>query len=1248
MADLFLLASGVEFVCSTDFSPSPPTNAQAEKGTGTMAGVISKLQEGRVTLMRRGSRYMANEADTYDKLIRPVIEYLGYDEENITREHQYDGQRPDVLLYYGNAAEREYAAVVLEVKKWGLGLDVPMQVGDRTTTAESQRRRYLREHVAVGANTAGVATNGRHWRVGFKKERIDEAVTIEVFTDEGKVRQTELEKLKKLIGREAKPALRRTPADRKFVGVMHDIATGKSPRKVGETIIATLDEGEQGKLNLEARPGGSRLRAMLEDECEEIELIQGPAILPEEGEQLEFKNPHATLAFMRLKWKSGGIGRADAARCARIAASAENPQDQTMAIASTCFVWQAKDGQIPQARIAVATKDKVSMTNSFDPRMPGSTITKSGNSLIKSMDKHKIFSSELHQALDIRPLQQRFYAEIRAWLRFCRNNSECVDFNLKPAERDQALLRHLIRCIFVWILNSDRPIDGGLFDSDSISRNNIDNFHSNVMQYLFYNRLNTEASQRKKHPKFGKMLDQVPFLNGSLFFKHPHDDAVTLRNENYRNFHDENGLFDILERYHWTVDEQHPLELEQTLDPELLSNLFEQLAADRMLEEEERKNKKVALKAPDGAYYTPSDVALEMAADALRAAVELTAPPATSLGELLDLFRNPRAELNTILADKGGWTNSDRQRMARKLQDLTIFDPCTGSGEFLLAILQCLRTALHHLKGKVDAAFVRHAVTEQLAGQDINPLAAQITKLRLFIAIEAAERNNNTGEGVEPLPNLEARIVCADTLATQATDEYDPLRPERQTSDAKKLRLFEDTQKLRIPIEEKIKEIVELRDRWADAYSTNVKEKLIKEDEQERNELNRLLVKNADGFTAGARRELKMFADLSMLSPSEDSVAELDARILSGRIGEDGGPGFDIVIGNPPYESFKKALLAKDKISRLRNRGYETINVKNVYTLFCEASLALAKKNDGVVCLVVPLSLCFGQQHMTLRDLFEEKCRSIETRSYDTIPDTVFNAHPLFKDWKNRQRVTIVTGIRGQGLAALRTGPIYRWNARDRRPCMATRPHPAKHGQHRAGWAMIPNQGMANLIERACTFGTSVGDFLQTVVSKTRKNNSIALPRTAGYFIAALPEGKVSPRREKPKMVGDDENLYIMMTLLNGHVAYGWWRAFGDAFDVKWSDFEGFHIPKTWLDTERHKAIHFGKSLIKAIPNCITSKGMVQREWLSANFFDGASTLIEEIDKFHLRSLGFTTANELSKILSTLRTMRSPDGWKFP
>lgn len=98
---------------------------------------------------------------------------------------------------------------------------------------------------------------------------------------------------------------------------------------------------------------------------------------------------------------------------------------------------------------------------------------------------------------------------------------------------------------------------------------------------------------------------------------------------------------------------------------------------------------------------------------------------------------------------------------AEELLKLTVIDPACGSGHFLLAAARRIatRVALHRAGGIPAAADFRHALREVacrcLYGVDRNPMAVELTKVALWI--EALEPGR-------PLAFFDAQIRCGDSL----------------------------------------------------------------------------------------------------------------------------------------------------------------------------------------------------------------------------------------------------------------------------------------------------------------------------------------------------------------------------------------------------------------------------------------------------------------------------------------------------
>ena len=1184
--------------------------------------LVNGLRDGYRILAELRSRGGYSEADTRQHLIDPLLESL-YDAARIRRELGDAGNRPDYVLYSRPLVEDGPARVIVEAKPLDADFERYQRSGDRTETPHRQARRYLRDHTAGTQSTLGALTDGLRWRLYRKAARGAVEQTGEI--DIGPLVRGENEAFEPL---DALLAVLAPATGRQRQGAVGERALRALAATVGnETdVLRALGavSAPYPPVDVDELQGRTRDQALEDweghahgDGPEVEQNVRQPALLA----------PRVRIAAVRFRYEERGIGRGDAAHCARTFAA------QSASRTAVVFVWQLEPDDRALARIATAHGRRVSMTQPFDPELPPPTAHDAAARVLELLRREAVKPQSFADALDVLPLQRSFYEEVRRWMRDLRHDDGAFRETPDTNERHEILLRHLIRTLFVWILKEEGDIPGDLFDRQFVTESGIGGYHDEVLRYLFHERLNKEERDRDPHP-VGAFTD-VPFLNGSLFERRAGDDRLSIPDARYWSDGErESGLFDVLARYHWTADEQRPGEREQTLDPELLSNLFEQLVADPLLEERDGDE---TLKAPDGAYYTPMDVTAEMAADALAAAVRARTPASVRDDDLLDLFRDPDAALPPTLS--GPEREPTRQRMLGSIGELRIFDPATGSGAFLLAVFQALRTALGKLNGdeRHDSRSIvtRAIITYQLMGQDINPMAAQIARLRLFIALWHVER-----ERAEPpaLPNLEARIVCADTLAAHPGDDYDPFaRGANGTLGANGW--------TRDALENAIRRLAAVRARWPGASTESAKRARRNEDRDRRDELRGRLADDA-WLHPDAVKELRALADYPLLEMDHDAPARIDPRLLFAQDERD-WPGFDIVIGNPPYQSFRNSGIGDDARDALVERGYRTTGATDLYTLFCEAALGLAKPDGGAVALVVPLSITFGRQERDLRAIFRERCRSVSVRSYDNIPDTIFNQHPLFKVWKNRQRATIITAVRKrEPTFALQTDAMMRWRDRDRTEVLRRRPRIRLRGTEEwlgEQWPRVPNDKVAEMIRAVVAQRTTIGQLRAQAANG--EASPLSLPPTAGYFVSALPPGTRDPAGELLLPLPDEETRLLVMAALNGHVAYGWWRAFGDGFHVKRSDYAAFTIPDAWLEEgeERDWALYFGQELIDAIDASRKAKLNAGQRWPNVDFFEHQPELIEALDAFHLKSLGL----DAGELLPTLQLMRSPDGWDF-
>ncbi len=258
---------------------------------------------------------------------------------------------------------------------------------------------------------------------------------------------------------------------------------------------------------------------------------------------------------------------------------------------------------------------------------------------------------------------------------------------------------------------------------------------------LFFAGLNNPQSQdfNWDGKPLAAFIGKVPFLNGGLFAETDLDrrGGVSVPDEAVRPV-----LCELFGRFNFTVMESTPFDVEVAVDPEMLGKVFEELVTERH---------------SSGAYYTPRPVVAFMCREALKGYLANQIP---ALGQAdLAAFVDDRI-LSLGVADHAASVRD-------ALRSLTVVDPACGSGAYLLGMMQ----ELVELVSALDADALRnspnylynlklHVIERNLHGADKDDFAVNIAMLRLWLSLAV----EHEGERPQPLPNLDFKVVCGDSL----------------------------------------------------------------------------------------------------------------------------------------------------------------------------------------------------------------------------------------------------------------------------------------------------------------------------------------------------------------------------------------------------------------------------------------------------------------------------------------------------
>lgn len=464
--------------------------------------------------------------------------------------------------------------------------------------------------------------------------------------------------------------------------------------------------------------------------------------------------------------------------------------------------------------------------------------------------------------------------------------------------------------------------------------------------------------------EFKALFKDIPYLNGGLFerldsgqnyydgfSKEARRRAVVpdmlFFREDVNDGHC--GLITLFEKYVFTVEENTPIEQDTSLDPELLGRVFENLLGAYNPETQETARKAT------GSYYTPREIVEYMVNESLVQHLIKTGIDEKQIRGLLEYHDGTQTEL----------TDDQRKRVMTSLYHVKILDPACGSGAFPMGMLQQMVHVLRQIDpdnahweafikttagAQAEQAYsktkdaetrklqldeIENAFNLRLAnpdyarklfiiqnciyGVDIQPIAMQISKLRFFISL-ISEQNNDS---ILPLPNLETKFVCANTL----------IGVDRRGGTISS-----------VEIEDKKEELLDVRKKLFYARTARNKKKFRAEDDAIREELERMIA-DLSGFGSDDARQLVSWNpyDQNASSPFFDAEWMFGVK-----------DGFDVVIGNPPYVSSKE-LISEDKA--LYRRYFATANNQmDLYSLFIELSTKLIKPN-ALSSFIVPDSL---------------------------------------------------------------------------------------------------------------------------------------------------------------------------------------------------------------------------------------------------------------------------------------------------
>lgn len=522
--------------------------------------------------------------------------------------------------------------------------------------------------------------------------------------------------------------------------------------------------------------------------------------------------------------------------------------------------------------------------------------------------------------------------------------------------RKSFAVRLIGRAMFCWFLKQKKSDNGQLVPDEILSSKVVsDNYYHNTLEPLFFGVLNTSIDARDIR---NEVFDKVPYLNGGLFnpqsddyyeldrgtFASKYINTLKISDKWFKEF------FELLETYNFTIDENTVFDQELSVDPEMLGRIFENLLAEINPETGSSERKRT------GSFYTPRQIVEYMVDQSL---IEYFKTK-TDIEE-----KKLNAVVSYDLTDDTEYplNQEEKKQIIDAIESLKILDPACGSGAYPIGALQKIVYILQQVdpdctmwldkklqgvpdlyKQKIinevkqnpfDYTRKLDVIKNSIFGVDIQPIAVDVSRLRCFLTlvVESEIDDNKPNRGIEPLPNLDFKFVCANTLISL---------PKSTATN-----LFDD--------HSGITELSKIMSEYFSCNSQRKSELKIKFTNAQKEILEKTV--SAFGKNTG-----ELTLKLTTWNPfSNQSNSWFDPEWMFGLQEK-----FDVVIGNPPYINVEGLDI---EIKGYLFDHYKTCSGRtDIYIAFIEKALDLIKEK-GSFTYIIPFAYTnqkYGQKSRIL------------------------------------------------------------------------------------------------------------------------------------------------------------------------------------------------------------------------------------------------------------------------------------------
>jgi hypothetical protein len=518
---------------------------------------------------------------------------------------------------------------------------------------------------------------------------------------------------------------------------------------------------------------------------------------------------------------------------------------------------------------------------------------------------------DIEDVFSIREVTRNFYQDFGEIFR--EDLQDAIHGLENPEENLNAYTRTVVnRVLFLLFIEEKRWLDGDVDyvenKYEEVAEEPDMHVYDDFLEPLFFEALSEKGTTESD------TLGRIPFLNGGLFERKDIEKNVEIDEIFFDKLlspekNDSGNPEGLLRRYKISLRESNPSEQELVVDPEFIGRIFEMF-----MQKDDR--------ADLGAFYTPKPITAYMTKNALKQHL---------LGQT-DIMHEEAVSLVTDHTTPESLSDSQIEAIDNALHSATVLDPAVGSGAFIIAMLEelvAVSEALDSSRGDDRSRFQvkKGFIADTLYGVDIDAAGIEMCKFRVWLHLMQDLKHVSHEEFLEAnekfaLPNLGFKFFVGNSLV----GEYDPTRVDISS--------YQET--LTGGLNSTLSEIHQTRKEFQTAHGEN-KDHLNEQLEKLTTELEtQLAVKEKGGWMAKTAEAAES---------SFTWTTNIPEVILDG--------GFDIVIGNPPYEGQEGAEY-KSELGDFysEKEGFRYYSKTDLFQFFVHRGYELAN-SDGVFTYIM-------------------------------------------------------------------------------------------------------------------------------------------------------------------------------------------------------------------------------------------------------------------------------------------------------